>query len=115
MALTEIVIFTVGPAIAKGILKIWLKDQKIAAEIGSALIDLLKQKTKDEIAQQKGRRQFEEIGEKIAESLLILFESEGTNLTEGGKVSVALMVAETLDKSAITPALLAERNLEPTS
>jgi hypothetical protein len=77
MALLETLTLQVGPAIAKAILKFWLKDQKFASDIASSLLDLIKSKTADVIAQRRAVRQFEEIGEKVAENLLPVFAMEG--------------------------------------
>jgi hypothetical protein len=62
MPLIEALTLQVGPAIAKSILKVWLKDRKFASDIASSLMDLLKSKTADVIAQRRASRQFEEIG-----------------------------------------------------
>ncbi|HEU4794693.1 MAG TPA: hypothetical protein VFT02_03625, partial [Pyrinomonadaceae bacterium] len=113
MTLLEAVATVLGPAIAKAILKKWLKDSTIASDLSSSLIDLIKQKTSDYLTQSKTARQFEAIGERVAESLLTLFEAEGAHIPENGRTAVALAVAETLDKAGIDAALLAERNLEP--
>src|SRR5207302_301112 len=51
------------------------------------------------------------IGEKVAESLLPLFEMDGATLDEGSRIAVALAVSETLNTA--TSALLARHNLEP--
>ena len=65
------------------------------------------------LAQRKGNRQFEEIGDKISESLRPFLESEGIRLDEGECTAVALAVAETINKSKLSAGLLAERNLQP--
>ena len=114
MPLIDILTLQVGAAISKGILKHWLKDSTFLADASANLVDVLKIVTTDVIAQQKGRRQFEEIGESVAQSLMPLFQSEGASLTENGQDAVALAVAETLDKAQIDPKLLAQQNLEPT-
>src|SRR5688572_20428497 len=113
MTLVEAVATVLGPAIAKAILKKWLKDSTIASDLGSSLIDLIKIKTSDALTQAKTARQFAAIGERVAESLLTLFEAEGASIPENGRTAVALAVAATLDKAGIDAALLAERNLEP--
>jgi NACHT conflict system protein len=77
MPLIEALTLQVGPAIAKAILTVWLKDRKFASDIASSLMDLLKSKTADVIARRRASRQFEEIGERVAESLLPVFEMEG--------------------------------------
>ncbi len=113
MTLIEAVTLEVGAAIAKSILKLWIKDSTIGNDISSSLIDLLKSRTADLVSQHKGQRQFDAIGEKVAESLLPLFEVEGSRLNEGSRVAIARAVAETFNKSKLTSELLAEHNLEP--
>lgn len=114
MPLVEAVTIEVGAAIAKSILKLWVKDSSFGEDIVSSLIDLFKARTSDALAQQRGRRQFEAIGEKVGESLLPLFEIEGTHLDEGSRTAVALAVAEAFNKTKMTSAFLAQHNLEPT-
>jgi hypothetical protein len=111
--LVEAVATVLGPAIAKAILKKWLRDSALASDVSSSLIDLIKAKTSDFLTQTRTARQFEAIGERVAESLLTVFEAEGANISENGRTAVALAVADTLNKAGIDPALLAENNLEP--
>jgi len=111
--LAEAVTLEVGAAIAKSILKLWLKNSDLGNDISSSLIDLFKAKTLDKLAQRRGERQFEEIGERVGESLLPLFENEGTNLDEGERIAVAEAVAKTLNQAKLSAELLAERNLQP--
>lgn len=113
MTLVEVVATVLGPSIAKAILKKWLNDSKIASDLTSSLIDLIKSRTSDYLTQNRLARQFEAIGERVAETLSGLFEAEGVNIPENGRVAVALAIAATLDKSGIDSALLAEKNLEP--
>src|SRR5712692_7143337 len=114
MPLVEAVTIEVGAAIAKSILKLWVKDSTLGDDISSSLIDLFKSRTSDALAQRRGQRQFETIGEKVGESLLPLFESESARLDEGDRTAVAIAVAEAFNKSKLSSELLAERNLEPT-
>jgi hypothetical protein len=79
----------------------------------SDLIDLIKEKTSDVLAQRKIARQLEGVGERVAESLLPIFEMDGARIPENGRKAVVLAVASTLDKAGIEPGLLAENNLEP--
>jgi hypothetical protein len=99
MSLFESLTLIVGPALAKAVLRLWLRDHGIVSETGASLIDLLKLKGADAIAHHRGQRQFEEIGEKVAESLLPVFEAEGAELKENSRNAVALMVAETIESS----------------
>ena len=113
MALLEIVTMEVGAAIAKSIIKLWLKDSTLD-DVSSSIVDLLKSHTSDVLAQRRGQRQFETIGEKIAENLLPLFQMEGIRLKENSRTAVAQAVATALNKSRFTSQLLVEHNLEPT-
>lgn len=114
MTLTTTLAVSLGPAIAKGILKVWLKDKEFLESIGETLIGLIEKKTDDVFARKKAERQFQEIGDRVAQSLFPLFESEGANLNDGDKNAVALAVADTLEKTPITAAFLLERKLDPT-
>ena len=115
MPLLEAVTVEVGAAIAKAILKLWVKDSTLGNDISSNLIDLFKGKTADVLAQRRGERQFESIGEKVGENLLPLFESEGARLDEGERCAIAYAVAETFNTARLSSELLAEHNLQPTT
>jgi len=81
MSVLEILAFQIGPSIAKAILKLWLKGP-IGNEVASSVLDVIKTKTQDAMSQKKAARQFEAIGEKVAESLLPLFDSEDKRFDE---------------------------------
>jgi hypothetical protein len=113
MPLLEKLTLTLAPAIAKALLKIWFKGDPLAEGIGVGLVDFLKTKTDDIRAQQRGKRQLEEIGELIAESLLPVIKREFSQLDEGGSEAVVLALTETLNATRLTPQLFSERNLDP--
>src|SRR2546421_5821152 len=108
MPLFEAVTIEVGAAIAKSILKLWLKDSMLGGDISSSIIDVLKSRTSDVLAQRRGQRQFDVIGEKIGENLLPLFESEGARLDEGSRTAVAYEVAAAFNKSKLSAELIAK-------
>src|SRR5713226_6002575 len=99
MPFVEVITIEVGAAIAKYILKLWLKDGSLGNDIASSVVDILKSKTPDRLAQRKGNRQFEVIGEKVGESLLPFFEREGVNLDQEERTAVAYSIAETFNQS----------------
>lgn len=101
-----------GPAVAKSILKFWLKNTW-AEEMPRDIVDFLKKKTEDVLAQQNGKRQFEAIGEKVAENLLPLFESEQVNFSDERKEELVSTLTDTLENADLTPEILTARNLEP--
>jgi hypothetical protein len=113
MALVELVAIELGSAIAKSILKLWLKDTAFGDELSSSFVDLLKSKTSDLLAQRRGARQFETIGEQVGESLLPLFQAEGAGLDDGDRTAVAMAVVATFKRSKISSELLTKRDLEP--
>lgn len=112
MGLIEILTLEVGATVAKAILKVWLKPNESLNNLGDSFVDIIKSKIPDLMAQRNGLRQFEAIGDKVAESLLPVFQNE-KGLSENGRSAVALAVADTLKKANVAPALLAECNLEP--
>jgi tetratricopeptide (TPR) repeat protein len=112
MPLIETLSFELGSSIAKAILKSWLKNSDLAVDASSSLVDVVKSWAVDKTAQRKAQRQFEEIGEKVGESLLPIFEKDGAQLDEGSRTAVALAVAETLNSASST--VLAQTNLSPT-
>jgi hypothetical protein len=112
MPLMEALTLNFAPAIAKSLLKFWLKDTW-AEEIPGDIVYLIKDKTADVQAQQKGKRQFEAIGEKIAESLLPLFEAEHVTFSEARKEELVALLTTTLNNARLTVEILAARNLEP--
>jgi hypothetical protein len=94
MPLVETLLLTLGPAVAKAILKSWLPSD-VADAAGASLIDLLKSRTEDLLAQRQGRRQFEEIGDNVAKSLQPLFEA--SSLDKASRKAVARAVSDTLE------------------
>ena len=111
MPLLETLIVSVGPTIAKSILGLWLKDSEIASDISKSFVDVIAAQTNDVVARQRAKRQFEEIGEKVAISLEPLFRE--ASIDEGGRNAVAIAVAETLDSTSLSAELLVDYNLDP--
>src|SRR5260370_10073558 len=111
MPLVEAVTIELGSAIAKSILKVWLKDSSLGDDVSSSLIDLLKARYSDALAQRSGRRQFEQIGERVGKDLLPIFERDGGDLDEGSQTAVALSIADAIN--TLSSELLAERDLDP--
>lgn len=113
MALVEALLIGLGSSIAKAILKLWLKEHTLAQDLSIGLVEILRSQTSDVLAQQRAKRQFEEIGERVAMSLEPLIASEGLSITDSGKTAVVLAVANVLESVKLDAALLASRNLDP--
>lgn len=103
--------FLVGPAIARVILRRWLRDSDIAEELTGSLFDLIRSQTDDVRAQSYGTRQFEEIGEQIAISLLPVFETEFVG--ELNLLAITEAVATSLTNVGSFANLLVKSNLQP--
>jgi hypothetical protein len=112
MAVGEILAVAVGSAVAKAILKVWLKDTPLTSEVSISLVDVLKRHTDDVLGQRRVEREFAAIGERVAESVLPIFEMQGRHLEEGSKEVIAIAVAGAIEKTSITPDLLASINID---
>jgi Leucine-rich repeat (LRR) protein len=113
MPFIEAVILELGSSISKSILKLWLKDHPIISDTSASITDILKLRTSDKIAQQRARRQFELIGEKVGESLMPIFEVEGASLDDASRIAVVQAAVETLN--AVTSDVLVQQNIDPSN
>ncbi|MBE0621295.1 MAG: NACHT domain-containing protein [Burkholderiales bacterium] len=111
--LTETLALSLGPAIAKSVIKIWCKDHSLVSDATTAVIDFLAPKLKDQVERKKAARLFERIGEDIAESLIPVFEMEGSRFDPGAIESIAIEVGDTINRTTINPALLLSIDLDP--
>jgi hypothetical protein len=111
MSLLEILVASLGSAVAKSILKFWAKDSDFAQNAGGEIIDFLKSKVSEGIASRRGNRQFEAIADDVAESLLPVFAHE--NLGEDDKKRVAKAVGNVLRDLRISADLPVKKNLDP--
>jgi hypothetical protein len=115
MGLIEVLTIEVGAVIAKAIVRVWLRSEDAMSDSGADVIDLIRGKTSDIVAQRNGTRQVEAIGDQIALSLLPFFEVEGRGLSESSRIAIALAVADSLRETKINPKLLVRYNLEPSA
>ncbi len=113
MSLRNTLLREVSGSIARIVLGFWIRDPSLLADAGADLTSLLGGKTEDLLAQRRGARQFEEIGERIAESLHRIFEQEYTHLDAGSQTAVALAVGQVLKTTPIAADLLVRQRLDP--
>jgi ABC-type multidrug transport system fused ATPase/permease subunit len=113
MPLFETLVTTVGFAIAKSTLKLWLKDDKLFRDISSDLLSLIQSKFNDYKIQNAARRQFERIAEKAAESIAPIFEIEYRELDEGETNAAIMEVTSSINSTQIDPDHLAQLNIDP--
>ncbi len=114
---TETLFFRISPAISKTILAIWLKDPSLSpnliADAISDIINVFRNKTEDFFAQKQGAYEFAQIGDKVVQSLLPIFEAESSYLTEDNIFVATLAISNTLNSAGINAQLLAENDLSP--
>ena len=74
---------------------------------------LLSRRQQDSFTQSRAKRQFEAIGERVAENLLEIINIEWTNVPENGRVAAIQAAGETIDRAEIKAELLVTKNLVP--
>ncbi|HLK60741.1 MAG TPA: leucine-rich repeat domain-containing protein, partial [Chthonomonadaceae bacterium] len=112
MTLIETLLITVGTAVGKSLLKAWLRDD-LSVEAGKSVLDLLAGKTKDVISASRGKRQIEDIAEKIALSLKDIFDEDANDIEDSGKESVALALAAAIERASISATMLVHHDQNP--
>lgn len=113
MSLLGLFTFTIGPSIAKAILKTWLKDRPILSSVVPELLDLLKTGAQAERQQGQSAGRIEALGVQVVQQMQPIFDEAGRGLGEGGRAAVVQELAATLAAARIQPRLLIDCNLDP--
>jgi len=113
MTLVSVFTFTIGPAIAKAIIKGWLKDSGVFSDIVPELLDLLKASAQDEREQRQAARRIETLGVQVVQQMQPIFDDAGRSLNAAGRTTAARELAVTLAAARIQPRMLIECNLDP--
>src|SRR5215475_4403815 len=106
----------IGQAIVEQILTHWVKNSVLAEGILSGLVELTGSKALDaldDFSKRKGKRQFEEIGDKITKRILPILKAENIKLNVDERKAIAKAVVLTLKNSHVTGGILLEQNLQP--
>ena len=106
-------LFKLGNAAAKLILRHVFKDVEIVKDFALDISDIIGLVAADNLSQRKAVRQFEQIAEKIAETLLPLFDAEKIRLDEGELYAVVAAANSALDKASVTADSVVVQNLDP--
>lgn len=113
MPLVETLTVTVGGAVSRSLLKLWLRDQGLAQAIGVSISDLAEAKAKTFLEKRSIERSFDRIAEEIALKLGPYIEAEFRNIDEGEVNAAIIASQETIDKAKINEELLLANDLEP--
>ncbi len=115
MTLIETLIVGVGAGVAKGVLKLWLKEDSISSGAASEVVDIIRSKTSDVWAQKAAQRQFDRISEKAAENILRLINSESSSISSERQLVVAIAAGQTVKSTPFSVALLIDNDMDPES
>lgn len=114
MPVFEMLIVPMTASIGKALLRVWLGDgPNVTVDIASDLVSTLRAWTSDTLAQQRGARQFEIMGEKVAEELLRMLDRTGRHLEEGDRAEVGNALIATLNATQWNAKILAQHGLDP--
>ena len=111
MSALENITITIGMAITKTILKLWLKDSMIAQDVSLSIVSILSKKISKLHTRRSAERQLSELSDQISLKLLPLFKR--ANLREETREIIGLSVVKTIDNAKITSKLLVTQNLDP--
>jgi hypothetical protein len=109
----ETAALTVGKISTERAARLWLADSKAKAERDKDLIDLIKIRFRDQIAQRRVERQLEDITDTIAERLLALCSHEYRGLTAEDKSAALFEVVQTLATADLSDKALFNSDADP--
>jgi len=115
MALLESLVTGISTAVAKGVLKMWLKDDPLAQAASTATTDLLKKKLDSVLDQRAAARELEKITDRSASSFLQVIEKDEAELAEGDIELIANSAAAVINQTDLTAELVAQHDLDPDS
>src|SRR4051812_38780085 len=91
-----------GLAVAKGAVKVWLRDDALAQEVGLELHALLGRKISDELDRRKAARTFDRLAEEISSRLEPFLTVEFRGLADNERSAATQAVIDTLDRAPLT-------------
>jgi len=109
----EAIAIGLGISIAKGALKLWFEDDPVMRGAATGLIDVLREQTDDLRAQRTGSRQFEQIADRVAESLQEVIEADAAQMPEQ-RIAIVIQAAQAaVDGTKYPVEVLAKKDLDP--
>jgi hypothetical protein len=102
-----------GATIVKASVKLWLKDNDFAADIGASLTDLISGRISGQYDQRKVRRIFEDLDETVGRRLESLRQTEFGRLPENEWDAAVIAAGISFDRSRLSAAELFTRDLDP--
>jgi NACHT domain len=113
MPLIETLTTSVGLSIAKALLRLWLRDDALALDLGLTLTDLADRGGKTFKERRALKRGFERVAEEVAEKLEAYLESEFSGVQEN-EIEAAIFAAQgTIDSAKLDLSQILSADLEP--
>ena len=97
MPLLESLVTGIGAAVAKGVLKVWLKDDPLVLAASTTTTDLLKKKLTNVFDRRAAERELEKITDRSAKSFMQLIDKEESTL--GLEIGGAIIYEKLADES----------------
>lgn len=107
------VFLTLGAAVVKSALKIWLRDYKFADDTSASVVDLLEKKISGDLDQRRARRFFEDLEIPVANRMRMLRQSEFRNMPENEWTAAVLAAGRSFDNAQLTADKLFVADLNP--
>jgi hypothetical protein len=106
---------SLGAAVAKSVLSLWVGDVAVLGDVSGLAIDKLVDRVPNlaMLERRKAVRQFERMAESVAEKLDPFLESEFGGLPANEREAAVLAVASAMEKAGITSDLLLSHDLDP--
>lgn len=109
----ETLTLSLGGAVARSLLKIWLRDREIAQCAGLSLAELADRGTRNFLQRRSIERSFERVAEEVAGKLAPFMEAEFREVDPGEVTAAAIAAGETIDAARLDDSVLFATDLEP--
>ena len=113
MPLLNSLILNLSPAIAKALLKVWLKGNVAEIEMSTSVIDALKSVTGDALGRKTTERQLQAIADQVSVALDKIIATRGQGLTKKQHEAVANSIVVALSAVTIDATSLVAIDLAP--
>ncbi|MGW4130852.1 NACHT domain-containing protein [Amycolatopsis japonica] len=104
-----------GAAAVKLAVKAWLRDDPISRDASLTLVDLIQTKVTGSRDRRKIKRIFEDLEERIADSILSVMESEFRSIPENERNATIIAASETLEAASVNLGSIISAHLNATS
>lgn len=101
-----------GAAVVKSACKIWLKDNAIAADAATDVLDIIQSKVADVREQRRVRRLFEDLEERVADNVVSSLGAEFRNVPDNDRDAAVLAVRDTFDRAGPTAGVVFAADLD---